>query len=56
MYDEEKNNFLKGTIAINKFELDASTESTNDKNKQIIRDIIDPAPDLFVDDNLNFEN
>ena len=56
IYDEEKNNFLKGTIAINKFELDAATESANDKNEQIIRDIIDPTPDLFIDDNLNFEN
>ena len=36
--------------------MDAATESANDKNEQIIRDIIDPTPDLFVDDNLNFEN
>ena len=54
IHEEEKNNFLKGAIAINKLELDAATESTNDKNEQIIRDIIDPTPDLFVDDNLNF--
>ena len=44
------------TIAINKPELDAATENANDKNEQIIRDIINPTPDLFVDDNLNFEN
>ena len=36
--------------------MDAATESANDKNEQIIRDIIDPTPDLFIDDNLNFEN
>ena len=44
------------TIAINKPELDAATENANDKNEQITKDIIDPTPGLFVDDNLNFEN
>ena len=41
------------TIAINKPELDAATENANDKNEQITKDIIDPTPSLFVDDNLN---
>ena len=48
--------FLKTAIAINKPELDAATENANDKNEQIIRDIIDSTLGLFVDDNLNFEN
>ena len=59
IYEEQKNNFmitLITAIVTNKPKLDAATENANDKNEQIIRDIINPTPDLFVDDNLNFEN
>ena len=36
-----------------KDELDAVNESADQKNKKIIRDIIDPIPGLFIDDKLN---
>lgn len=53
---EENKYFLKTAIAINKPKLDAATENANNKTEQIIRDIIDPTPGLFVDDNFNSKN
>ena len=38
---------------MSKDELDAANESADQKNKKIIRDIIDPMPGLFIDDKLN---
>ena len=38
---------------MSKDELDAVNESADQKNKKIIRDIIDPMPGLFIDDKLN---
>ena len=44
-----------------KDELDIANESADQKNKKIIKDIIDPTPGLFIDDQLkpneqNFQN
>ena len=36
-----------------KDELDVVNESADQKNKKIITDIIDPTPDLFIDEKLN---
>ena len=46
---------------MSKDELDAANESADQKNKKIIKDIIDPTPDLFINDQLkpnkqNFQN
>ena len=40
-------------MQMSKDELDAANESADQKNKKIIRDIIDPMPGLFIDDKLN---
>lgn len=53
---KKKKEFLKTAIVINKLELDATTENANNKTEQIIRDIIDPTPGLFVDDTFNSDN
>ena len=55
-YDNSKEEYLKTAITINKTDLDAAIENTDDKNKKIVSDIIDPMPGLFVDDKLNLEN
>ena len=55
-YDDSKEEYLKTAITINKTDLDAAIENTDDKNKKIVSDIIDPMPGLFVDDKLNLEN
>ena len=39
-------------MLLNKDQLDASNEATDQKNKKIIKDIIDPTPGLFIDDKL----
>ena len=36
-----------------KDELDVANESADQKNEKIITDIIDPTPDLFIDEKLN---
>ena len=38
---------------MSKIKLDAANESADQKNKKIIRDIIDPTPGLFIDAELN---
>ena len=38
---------------MSKDELDAANESADQKNKKIIRDIIDPMHGIFIDDKLN---
>ena len=38
---------------MSKDELGATNESTDQKNKKIISDIIDSTPGLFIDDKLN---
>ena len=40
-------------LQMSKDELDAANESADQKNKKIIRDIIDPTPGRFIDDKLN---
>ena len=46
---------------MSKDEIDAANESADQKNKKIIKDIIDPTPGLFINDQLkpneqNFQN
>ena len=38
---------------MSKIKLDAANESADQKNKKIIRDIIEPTPGLFIDAELN---
>ena len=45
--------FLKESLLLNKDQLDASNKAADQKNKKIIKDIIDPTPGLFIDDKLN---
>ena len=45
--------FLKKSLLLNKDQLDASNEAADQKNKKIIKDIIDPTPGLFIDNKLN---
>ena len=45
--------FLKTSLLLNKDQLDASNEATDQKYKKIIKDIIDPTPGLFIDNKLN---
>ena len=44
---------IKTSLLISKDELDAANESADQRTKQIIKDIIDPTPGLFIDDKLN---
>ena len=53
--------FIKTFLLMSKDKLHAANESTDQKNKKIIKGIIDPTPGLFVDDQLkpneqNFQN
>ena len=53
--------FIKTSLLISKDELDQTNESTDQKNKKIMKDIIDPSPGLFIDNQLkpnkqNFQN
>ena len=42
--------FLKTSLTMSKTNLDASIEAAEEKNREIIRDIVDSTPGLFVDD------
>ena len=41
---------VKTSLLMIKDELDIANESADQKNKKIIKDIIDPTPGLFIDD------
>ena len=47
-YDDPKEEYLKTAIAINKTDLDPAIENADDKNKNIVSDIIDLTPDLLL--------
>ena len=49
-YDDAKEEYLKTAITINKTDLDAAIENADDKTKKIVTDIINPTPDIFVND------
>ena len=51
--NKENKDFIKAPLQMNKNELDAANESADQKNKKVIRDIMDPTPGLFIDDKLN---
>ena len=53
--------FIRTSMQMSKDELDAANEVADQKNKEIIKGIIDPTPGLFIDDELkpneqNFQN
>ena len=56
IYNDTKEDYLKIAIPINKTDLNAAIENADEKNEKIIRDLINPMPGLFVDDQLNLEN
>ena len=47
------NDFIKTSLQMSKDKFYAANESADQKNKEIIRDIIDPTPGLFIDGKLN---
>ena len=51
--NKENDDFIKTSLQMTKDELDVANESADQKNKKIITDIIDPTPDLFIDEKLN---
>ena len=55
LYDEAKEDYLQTVMTINKTDLDAAVENADEKNKEIITEIINPTPGLKVDDTLNLE-
>ena len=48
---ERDSAFLKTSLTMSKPNLDASIEAAEEKNKKILRDIVDPTPGFAVDDN-----
>ena len=59
--NKAKEEFIKTSLLMNKDELDAANVSADQKNKKVIKDIIDPTPGLFINDQLkpneqNFQN
>ena len=41
--------FLKTAITISKIELDAVNKRANEKNKELIRSIVNPTPNLLIE-------
>ena len=44
--------FIKTSLLISKDELDPTNESADQKNKKIMKNIIDPTPGLFIDNQI----
>ena len=59
--DKANKEFIKTSLLMSKDQLDAANEPAGQKNKKMIKDIIDPTTGLFIDDQLkpneqNFQN
>ena len=59
--NKAKEEFIKTSLLMSKDELDTANEFADQKNKKVIKDIIDPTPGLFINDQLkpneqNFQN
>ena len=48
--------FVKTSLAIRDEEIKAENEIADQKMKKLIKDIIDPTPGIFVNDNINFQD
>ena len=59
--NKANDDFIRTSMQMSKNELDAANEVADQENKELIKGIIDPAPGLFIDDELkpneqNFKN
>ena len=59
--NKAKEEFIKTSLLMSKDELDTANEFADQKNKKVIKDIIDPTRGLFINDQLkpneqNFQN
>ena len=51
--NKENDDFIKTSLQMTQDELDVANKSADQKNEKIITDIINPTPDLFIDEKLN---
>ena len=56
IYNQEKEDFLKTKITINKTDLETAVEMAEDSNKAAIDEIVNPTPGLIVHDTVNVDS
>ena len=49
-FDEQESLFLKTSLKLSKTNLDASIQAAEEKNKEILREIIDPTPGFVINE------
>ena len=50
LFNEDDSAYLKTAITISRTNLDATIEAVEEKNKQVLRDIVDPTPGLITNE------
>ena len=55
IYDRENSNFLKIAMKLNQIDLESASEVADSENEAVIQEIINPAPGLVVDDDMNVD-
>ena len=53
---QEGEDLLQMHLTVNEDELRAADEVANEENKNVIKSIVDPAPGLVVDDEIDFKD
>ena len=56
IYNQEKEDFLKTKITINKTDLETAVEMAEDSNEAAIDEIVNPTPGLIVHDTVNVDS
>ena len=56
IYNQEKEDFLKTKITINKTDLETAVEMAENSNKAAIDEIVNPTPGLIVHDTVNVDS
>ena len=55
IYDREKGDILKIAMKLNQIDLESASEVADSENEAVIQEIINPAPGLVVDDDMNVD-
>ena len=55
IYDREKTDYLKIAMKLNAVDLEAASEVADSENESLIQEIINPTPDLTIDDDIDID-
>ena len=55
LYDQEKTDYLKRSLQINSIDLESAAERADIENEKLFQEIINPTPNLIIDDKIDVD-